>query len=82
MRLEIDTADVDRIADAVVSRIDTSYRPTQWLTKTEAAEHLRCSVRQLEKLVRLGELVAYRPAGRPLFRVEELDAYITNRRES
>ncbi len=73
--------DYDAIADAIVARIDTQPR-TQWLTKQQAAEHLHCSARHLEKLVRLGELPAYKPAGRPLFRREELDEYITNRRES
>lgn len=71
--------DYDAIAEAVVARIEAP-RPTQWLTKKEAAEHIRCSVRQLEKLVHLGEVPVYRPAGRPLFKREELDEWITNRR--
>jgi excisionase family DNA binding protein len=71
--------DYAAIADAVAERLQP--QKSRWLTKQEAAAHIRCSTRQLERLVRLGEIPHYRPAGRPLFKQEELDEFITNRRE-
>lgn len=75
----LEQAEIDRIADAVAARL-SSKESVKWLTKTEAAAHLNCSVRHLERITRLGEVPYFRPAGRPLYRAEDLDQYITNRR--
>ena len=43
------------IAEAVAERIN-NRPPRQWLTKAEAAEHLRCSTKQIDLYVRVGEI--------------------------
>ena len=82
MNFQLDQSDIDRLADAVAQRLAAPVRKTQWLTRAEAAEHLRCSVWKLDELVRLGEVPVYRPSRTPLFRPEDLDQYVVaNRRE-
>lgn len=76
MNVSLDQQDLERITDAVIGRLGDGHKRTQWLTRAEAAEHIRCSTRKFDQLVRLGEIRAYRPAGRPLFRIEELDTYV------
>lgn len=80
MIIELPDTFIAHLAQEVSRRIQSpSGKP--WLTRAEAAERLCCSTRKLDQLVRLGEITAYRPAGRPLFKSEELDEFITNRRE-
>jgi len=47
------------------------------LTKQEAAEYLRCTPRYIERQVRAGRLVAYKPTGK-LWRIRrcDLDAFL------
>jgi len=78
VNLDLDQRDIEAIAAAVAARLEGAQERS-WFTRTEAAEHLRCSVRHLDKLVRLGEIPAYRPsgpAGRPLFSRQELDELV------
>ena len=75
MILDLDQKDIDRIAEAVAQRIDTGGG-SPWLDATEAAEYLRCSPRHLNKLAYRGELPTYRPAGKRLFRRDDLDRFV------
>lgn len=79
---ELSPLDFEKIAEAVVCRLGDGQKRTQWLTVKEAAEHLRCSPRQVERLVYLGQLKAYRPAGKRLFKVEDLDALVHQTEEA
>jgi excisionase family DNA binding protein len=82
VNLELEHKDIVQIAEAVAERILGATTPrTQWLTRPEAAEHLRCSTAQLDRLVHLGELPVYRPNRKPLFSAADLDKYVTDRRE-
>lgn len=47
-----------------------------YFTKQEAAEYLRFSPRAIESLLARGELKAYRPRRKLLFRREDLDAFV------
>jgi excisionase family DNA binding protein len=84
VNVSLDPQDLERIADAVVGRLGDGRQRTAWLTTREAAEHLRCSPRQLQKLVRLGDIAAYRPTGptgHPLFNVTDLDLFVSQTKE-
>jgi len=82
VRVTLEPKELTAIADAVAERLEgAQVRRTDWLTREEAAEHLRCSTRHLDRLVRLGEIAAYRPCGRPLFLAEELDAWVMTHKE-
>lgn len=48
----------------------------RYFTKIEAAEYLRFSPRVIENLLARGDLKAYRPGRRLLFRREDLDAFV------
>ena len=72
MNFALDEQDVTRIAVAVAELISLpAQRP--WLDAKEAAEYLRCSPRHLNKLAYLGEVRTYKPAGKRLFKREDLD---------
>lgn len=82
MKLDLEQRDITLIAEAVVERINRVPERTQWLNRSEAAAHLRCSLSRLDELVHLGEIPVYRPSRTPLFLASELDAYVVaNRRE-
>ncbi len=49
---------------------------TKWLTKKEAAMHLKLSVRSIEKLVKNGLLQAHKIGGRVLLHLDEIDAAV------
>jgi len=49
---------------------------TKWLTKKEAAMHLKLSVRSIEKLVKKGLLQAHKIGGRVLLHLDEIDAAV------
>ena len=77
MILDLDQQDIDRIAQAVACALEQTVRKTQWLTRQEAAEHLRCSTKQLDGYVYEGAIPVYRPSPRkPLYRAEDLDRFI------
>jgi len=80
MNLSLELKDIQQIAEAVAERINVP-RETRWLTRQEAADHLRCSTKHLDLLVRVGDMPVYRPNRKPLFLVEDLDRFITDRRE-
>lgn len=75
MLFEFQSNEIDRLADAVAQRLQAPTK-TQWLNRQEAAEHLRCTVKQIDTWVRRGEIRAYRPNSRPLFRADELDDFV------
>ena len=79
MNFALDEQDVARIAAAVAERIQPER--SAWLTKEQAAEYLHCSTRHVSKLVYLGELPAYKPCGKQLFREQDLHKFVTDRRE-
>lgn len=51
-----------------------------WITRAEAAEYLRVSVRHLDALLARRALTHYRLGSRVVFRVTDLDAYMTGNR--
>ena len=55
----------------------------RWATKAEVAEHLRTSIRTVERMVDRGELRAY-PVGERLVRFDlaEVDAALTTGQET
>ena len=48
--------------------------PRVYLTKKEAAEYMRISVRTIERL----PIKRYKPGGTILFRIDEIDNFIKN----
>ena len=56
-------------------------RPRLLFTVDEAAEHLRCSRRTVERLIARGDLVPVHVASRRRLRIEDLDAYLERGRE-
>lgn len=70
------TIDVPALAEAVAAHLLEELRAPRWMTKAEAAEHLRVSVRQLERLVADKAVPFHRPEGRLLFDQRELDAWV------
>ena len=77
MNFELEQQDIDRIAEAVVLRLDSGCSPSPWLTRQEAADYLRCSTKYLDQLVRAGEIPAHYLAERkPLFSVKDLDLFV------
>lgn len=82
MRLELELQDIVMIAEQIAERVVVPQK-TQWMTRSEAAQHLRITTRHLDKLVRVGELPCYRPSqGKPLFNQQDLDVFVTNRRDN
>jgi excisionase family DNA binding protein len=61
-------------AESVVQRIGTEPQP--YKTRQEAAEYLKTTPNRITDLVAAGKLTAYRDGDKPLFRVEDLDAYV------
>lgn len=55
---------------------------SQLLTREEAADHLRISVRTLDDMEEAGEIQAVRIRGRVLYHRETLDAYIQRQSRS
>jgi excisionase family DNA binding protein len=54
----------------------------KYLTTKEAAEYLRIKLSYCYKLVCLGKIPNYKPAGRVYFLLEELDEYIRRGRRA
>lgn len=81
MILEIPDHLIALLAQQVSERMSSSLGK-KWLTRNEAAERLCCKPATIDKLARLGELTKYKPLKTPLFSVEEIDEYVTNRRET
>jgi excisionase family DNA binding protein len=81
VNLQLELKDIQQIAEAVAERINVPHQ-TRWLTRQEAADRIRCSTKHLDQLVRLGDVPVYRPNRRPLFSADDLDRYITDRKES
>jgi len=54
--------------------------PTKWLTKKEAAMHLKLSVRSIENLIKKQILKAHRIGGRVLLHLDELDQAVFSNR--
>jgi excisionase family DNA binding protein len=50
----------------------------KYLTLQEAAEYLRVSERNLRNIVKSNKIPFYKPEGKILFKVSELDKYIEN----
>lgn len=51
-----------------------------WITRAEAAEYLRVSVRHLDALLARRALVHYRLGSRVVFRITDLDSYMAGNR--
>lgn len=82
MRLELELQDIVMIAEQITERIHVPPK-VRWMTRAEAADHLRISTKTLDTLVRVGELPCYRPTeGKPLFSQQEIDLYVTDRRDN
>lgn len=57
------------------------FRPKgRWLNTTQAAEYLGLTARGLEGYVRRGQIRPYKPFGRLLFDVDELDRIVVTSR--
>lgn len=54
--------------------------PCQYLTLAETAELLRCSKRTIHNMVVRGDLSAFKVAERILFRVSEVEAFLSKAR--
>ena len=81
MNFALDHQDVERIAEAVANRLAMTTRKTQWLTRREAAEYLRCSTKQLDGYVYEGAVPVYRPSPRkPLYKACDLDRFVESER--
>ena len=78
LAFELDDADLERLATLVAERLAERMeaRRSPWLSATEAADYLRCSLSRLRKLTMLGEVPSHRDGGRALYRRDELDAFI------
>jgi excisionase family DNA binding protein len=50
-----------------------------WLTKKEAAQYLKLSVRSIEYLIKKGMLQAHKLGGRVLLNIKEIDACVRSR---
>lgn len=59
-----------------ISQVDDS----PYLSKSEAAAYLRLSLRSIDNLVARGELVAYKPVKKLLFRRNDLDRWVQSHR--
>lgn len=57
----------------------TAHSNSPLLTKPEAADYLRISIRKLDYLVAAGDIAPTRIDGRVLFSRSELDRYIVSR---
>jgi excisionase family DNA binding protein len=51
-----------------------------YLTKTEAAEYARCSIRTINRALAAGDLPRYGAVNRALFTKEDLDAWLKGRK--
>jgi excisionase family DNA binding protein len=51
-----------------------------YLTKTEAAEYARCSIRTINRALAAGDLPRYGAINRALFTKEDLDAWLKGRK--
>ncbi len=56
-----------------------THLQTHWLTKKEAAMHLKLSVRSIENLIKKGLLQAHKLGGRVLLDVKEIDMCVRTR---
>jgi excisionase family DNA binding protein len=48
-----------------------------WMSRTEAAAYLRCSLRQVDRYVEDGKLTRHKLGRSTRFRVKQLDALLT-----
>jgi hypothetical protein len=65
-----------RVADLIAERATPQEQSSPWLNTKSAAAYLDWTEDALRAAVKRGQLVPHRtPAGRLLFRREELDAY-------
>jgi excisionase family DNA binding protein len=60
---------------------DDDRRTQPMLTRDDTAAYLAVSTRTLDRLVQAGELRAYRIGGHRRFRIEDIDSFITSKRE-
>lgn len=51
------------------------------LTREDTADYLAVSKRTLDRLVQAGDIPAYRIGGHRRFRIEDIDSFISSRRE-
>ena len=51
------------------------------LTREDTAAYLAVSKRTLDRLVQAGDIPAYRIGGHRRFRIDDIDSFITSRRE-
>ncbi len=62
--------------------LESDDQPVQrMLTKDDTATYLAVSKRTLDRLVKAGELPAYRIGGHRRFRIEDIDSFINSRME-
>lgn len=71
--------DVDKLAEALVEKLELGERATIWMTLEETAEHLRVSSRWVKS--RLHEIPHYKVGERRLlFDRREIDEYVKGAR--
>ena len=73
---------LDVLADKIAERMGGArQRLKRLFTRQEAAEYLGRSVRGLDGLVAKGAVASVRGDSRPMFDVQDLDAWIENNKE-
>lgn len=81
MHFEFPDELVEEIADRVAVKIvkQQPAGPGGWLTAQQAAEHMACTVERIYELKHQKKIPAHQDGRRPLFKRDDLDAYIEGR---
>jgi excisionase family DNA binding protein len=78
LRLTLDDAALDVLADRLAARLGAHFGPggSPWLNAQGAADYLGCSTSRVRKLTMTGELPVHRDGRRTLYRRDDLDGFI------
>jgi excisionase family DNA binding protein len=78
LRLELDDAALDQLADKLAARLADRLgaNGSPWLGAQDAADYLGCSLSRVRKLTMTGELPVHRDGSRTLYRRDDLDGFI------
>jgi excisionase family DNA binding protein len=72
---------IEQLAEQVAHRLADriSPPPEEWVTAERAAEHMACGRERVYELASRGEIPFGEDGRRKLFRLRDLDAYITRK---
>ena len=76
MKLSMEDADVEAIANRVATLLARNADRPTWMNADEAAEYLCAPVSRIRKLTSTGCLPSYKEGGRRLYRADEIDAFV------